>query len=126
MSERITFTAEEPQLEILDEVEQRVDIDSTAGAVRACITESARLQREVEALQHCRARDREQHEAKLETLEAEIAGLEQQLNACRNQNKVLTDAYQMNQEATALVKRRKDKQDASLVERVKWWWSGRD
>jgi len=59
-------------------------------------------------------------------LEAEIAELEQAIEACRNQNKVLTDAYQLNAETQELVKARKAKADASLVERARWWVFGRE
>lgn len=112
MSERITFTADDETLQILEAVEQREHIDSTAAAVRECITEYAHLQNEYDAIQHVHAR--------------EIAALEQTIERLRNEKRVLTDAYQLNEETTALVKRRKDKEDASIVERVKWWAFGRE
>jgi DNA repair exonuclease SbcCD ATPase subunit len=132
MSERITFTAEDAQLQILEAVEQRADIDSTAGAVRACITESARLQKEVKALQHCRARDREQHEAELETLEAELETRIEQLRGDLRHERARADelqgmlkaAHRRTDEVEAVVEYVEGRE--GVVGRAKAWLFGRE
>lgn len=112
MSERITFTADEDTVAVLGDVEERDDIDSTAAAVRECITEYARLQRECEALQHAHDRELEQ--------------LEQTIDRLRNEKRVLTDAYQINDDTQEIVRYRKEREKAGLVGRAKLWLFGRD
>jgi len=121
MSERITFTADDDVLQTLDAVEQRDDIDSTAAAVRECITESARLQRECDALQHAHARE-------VETLTEEIAELEQDLadeqHRADELRSMLKAANRRNDETQALV-RYVEGQKQSRLARLKAWF-GRD
>ena len=62
---RITFTADAHHEDIIAEMEQHEDIDSTAAAVRECITRSAELQTECTKL-----------EARVSELETEVERLQ--------------------------------------------------
>ena len=118
MSERITFTAGEEVVEILDAVEQQPDIDSTAGAVRECIKQSARLQREYAALQHLRARDAAEYEQEIAALERDLEHARARQDELRA---MLKAANRRNEETQALVEY-VEQQDRSVVERLKSWF----
>ena len=121
MSERITFTADDATVEILDAVEQCDDIDSTAAAVRECITESARLQREYDAIQHA-------HEREVETLTEEIVELERKLERSQNAYQTLIEERQEKQELVRYVEDERTAQDkwrhAGLLTKAKWAVTG--
>jgi len=62
---------------------------------------------------------------RVRALERQLADCQRDRERLQNEKQVLVDAYQINEETTAIVKRRKDRQDASLVERAKVWVFGR-
>ncbi|MCQ4334622.1 ribbon-helix-helix protein, CopG family [Natronomonas sp. F2-12] len=70
---------------------------------------------------------RGEHDAtdRVRALERQLADCQRDRERLRNEKQVLVDAYEVNQETAAIVKRRKDRQDASLVERATWWVFGR-
>jgi len=111
MSERITFTADDDTLQIIDAVEQREDIDSTAGAVRQCITDSAALQQRVETLQ----RELAARERDLDAAEARQDELRTMLKA----------ANRRNDETQALVRYVEERKKGRLT-RAKEWLFGRE
>lgn len=69
---------------------------------------------------------RREHDRLQEEHVREIDELEQTIARLRNEKRVLTDAYQINDETQEIVRYRKERESAGVVGRAKLWLFGPD
>lgn len=147
---RITFTAEEQHEDIIEDVRQDIDTESTAAAVRECIERAsilqqreADLQQRIDDLQQENERlqgeheeqiekIRQEHEAEIEEIrqehEEQIADLERENERLQRQLIATNKRVEEHTELVRTVERQQSlaerKASAGVLTRAKWWLVG--
>lgn len=109
---RITFTAEEQHEDIIEDVLQEIDAESTAGAVRECIERAAAMQQRDAELQQ-----------RIEELERENQRLKNEKRTIIQQREEHTELVNTVERQQSLAER---KASAGVLTRAKWWLVGMD
>lgn len=117
---RITFTAEEMHEDIIEDVRQEIDAESTAGAVRECIERAAQLQQRDAQMQQRDA----QLQQRIEDLEQENQRLRNEKRTLINDREEHTELVEYVEEQREDEQRERERRHAPAWRRAKWWLLG--